>query len=138
MGRLDQWCSALVKADLGIVIGSGTDVSKETGRIVIIKDNIRTVITALVLGKKTISKIKQNLFWVFVYNIGLIPIAARVLVPFFGIGIFGWVPMPSELAMAMSSVKLIWNSLLLGRYKSSSQRKHMKREIPYPKTRKRI
>ncbi len=67
---------ALARADLGIAIGSGTDVAKETGGIVLIKDDIRDVITALDLGKKTVSKIKQNLFWAFAYNTGLIPIAA--------------------------------------------------------------
>ena len=75
---------ALARADLGIAIGSGTDVAKETGGIVLIKDDIRDVITALDLGKKTVSKIKQNLFWAFAYNTGLIPIAAGVLVPLFG------------------------------------------------------
>ena len=75
---------ALARADLGIAIGSGTDVAKETGGIVLIKDDIRDVITALDLGKKTVSKIKQNLFWAFAYNTGLIPIAAGVLVPFSG------------------------------------------------------
>ena len=109
---------ALARADLGIAIGSGTDVAKETGGIILIKDDLRDVVTALDLGKKTVSKIKQNLFWAFVYNTGLIPIAAGILVPFFGIGIFGWLPMLAGLAMAMSSVTVVGNSLLLGRYKS--------------------
>ena len=64
---------ALARADLGIAIGSGTDVAKETGGIILIKNDIRDVITALELGKKTVSKIKQNLFWAFAYNTGLIP-----------------------------------------------------------------
>ena len=68
---------ALARADLGIAIGSGTDVAKETGGIILIKDDIRDVVTALDLGKKTVSKIKQNLFWAFAYNTGLIPIAAE-------------------------------------------------------------
>ena len=72
---------ALARADLGIAIGSGTDVAKETGGIILIKDDIRDVVTALDLGKKTVSKIKQNLFWAFAYNTGLIPIAGGVLVP---------------------------------------------------------
>ncbi|MGH9975371.1 MAG: heavy metal translocating P-type ATPase, partial [Nitrososphaeraceae archaeon] len=62
---------ALARADLGIAIGSGTDVAKETGGIILIKDDIRDVVTALDLGKKTVSKIKQNLFWAFAYNTGL-------------------------------------------------------------------
>jgi Cu+-exporting ATPase len=108
---------ALAQADLGIAIGSGTDVAKETGGIILIKDDIRDVVTALDLGRRTVSKIKQNLFWAFAYNTGLIPIAGGILVPFLGIGIFGWLPMLAGLAMAMSSVTVVGNSILLGRYK---------------------
>jgi len=108
---------ALAMADLGIAIGSGTDVAKETGGIVLIKDDIRDVITALDLGKKTVSKIKQNLFWAFAYNTGLIPIAAGILVPFLGIGIFGWLPILAGIAMALSSITVVTNSLLLGKYR---------------------
>ncbi|MGZ5499781.1 MAG: heavy metal translocating P-type ATPase [Nitrososphaeraceae archaeon] len=108
---------ALAKADLGIAIGSGTDVAKETGGIILIKDDIRDVVTALDLGKRTVSKIKQNLFWAFAYNTGLIPIAAGALVPILGLGVFGWLPILAGLAMAMSSVTVVTNSLLLGKYK---------------------
>jgi Cu+-exporting ATPase len=108
---------ALARADLGIAIGSGTDVAKETGGIILIKDDIKDVVTALDLGRKTVSKIKQNLFWAFAYNTGLIPIAGGILVPFLGVGIFGWLPMLAGLAMAMSSVTVVGNSILLGRYK---------------------
>jgi P-type Cu+ transporter len=108
---------ALARADLGIAIGSGTDVAKETGGIILIKDDIRDGVTALDLGRKTVSKIKQNLFWAFAYNTGLIPIAGGILVPFMGVGIFGWLPMLAGLAMAMSSVTVVGNSILLGRYK---------------------
>jgi Cu+-exporting ATPase len=73
---------ALAEADLGIAIGSGTDVAKETGGIILIKDDLMDVPIALDLGKKTVSKIKQNLFWAFVYNAGLIPVAAGAVVPF--------------------------------------------------------
>jgi len=108
---------ALTRADLGIAIGSGTDVAKETGGIILIKDDIRDVVTALDLGKRTVSKIKQNLFWAFAYNTGLIPIAAGALVPVLGLGVFGWLPILAGLAMAMSSVTVVTNSLLLGKYK---------------------
>ena len=108
---------ALARADLGIAIGSGTDVAKETGGIILIKDDLRDVVTALDLGRKTVTKIKQNLFWAFAYNAGLIPIAGGILVPFMGVGIFGWLPMLAGLAMAMSSVTVVGNSILLGRYK---------------------
>lgn len=107
---------ALAIADLGIAIGSGTDVAKETGGIILIKSDIRDVITALDLGKKTISKIKQNLFWAFAYNTGLIPVAAGALVPVFGLSVFSWLPILAGLAMAMSSVTVVTNSLLLDRY----------------------
>ena len=108
---------ALARADLGIAIGSGTDVAKETGGIILIKDDIRDVVIALDLGKRTVSKIKQNLFWAFAYNTGLIPIAAGALVPVLGLGVFGWLPILAGLAMAMSSVTVVTNSLLLGKYK---------------------
>jgi P-type Cu+ transporter len=108
---------ALARADLGIAIGSGTDIAKETGGIILIKDDVKDVVTALDLGRKTVSKIRQNLFWAFAYNAGLIPIAGGILVPFMGIGIFGWLPMLAGLAMAMSSVTVVGNSILLGRYK---------------------
>jgi len=108
---------ALARADLGIAIGSGTDVAKETGGIILIKGDVRDVAIALELGSKTVSKIKQNLFWAFAYNTGLIPIAGGALVPFLGVGIFGWLPMFAAVAMAMSSVTVVGNSILLGRYK---------------------
>jgi Cu+-exporting ATPase len=108
---------ALARADLGIAIGSGTDVAKETGGIILIKDDVKDVSIGLEIGKKTVSKIKQNLFWAFAYNTGLIPIAGGALVPLLGVGIFGWLPMLAAVAMAMSSVTVVGNSLLLGRYK---------------------
>ena len=111
---------ALAVADLGIAIGSGTDVAKETGGIILIKGDVRDVSIALELGKKTVTKIKQNLFWAFAYNTGLIPIAGGVLVPLLGVGIFGWLPMLAALAMAMSSVTVVGNSILLDRYKPKS------------------
>ena len=108
---------ALATADLGIAIGSGTDVAKETGGIILIKGDVRDVVIALDLGTNTVSKIKQNLFWAFAYNTGLIPIAGGILVPFLGVGIFGWLPMLAGVAMALSSLTVVGNSLLLGRYK---------------------
>src|ERR687892_102612 len=122
---------ALARADLGIAIGSGTDVAKETGGIILIKDDIRDVVIALDLGKKTVSKIKQNLFWAFAYNTGLIPIAGGVLVPFLGVSIFGWLPMLAGVAMAMSSVTVVGNSILLGRYKPGLADKKQKGEEIY-------
>jgi Cu+-exporting ATPase len=122
---------ALARADLGIAIGSGTDVAKETGGIILIKNDIRDVVTALDLGKRTVYKIKQNLFWAFAYNTGLIPIAAGILVPFLGVGIFEWLPMVAGLAMAMSSITVVANSILLGRYKPRFATIRPKREKIY-------
>ena len=108
---------ALASADLGIAIGSGTDIAKETGGIILIKNDLRDVYVALILGKKTVAKIKQNLFWSFAYNTGLIPVAAGALVPFFGLSIFSWLPILAGVAMATSSLTVVGNSLLLGRFR---------------------
>src|SRR5215472_2589035 len=107
---------ALAAADVGIAIGSGTDVAKETGGIVLIKDDLRDVPRALELSKATVRKIKENLLWAFVYNVALIPIAAGVLVPFLGPGIYQVLPLLAGAAMAVSSVTVVSNSLLLRRF----------------------
>jgi len=105
---------ALAQADLGIALGSGTDVAMETGEIVLIKDDLRDVVTAIDLSKYTLKKIKQNLFWAFFYNIVGIPIAAGILYPF-----TGWLlnPTIAAAAMAFSSVSVVSNALLMKRYK---------------------
>jgi Cu+-exporting ATPase len=108
---------ALAKADVGIAIGSGTDVAKETGGIVLVKEDLRDVVTAIKLSKTTVRKIKQNLFWAFIYNGALIPIAAGALVPFFGAQVYTVLPFLAAGAMAFSSVTVIGNSLLLERFK---------------------
>lgn len=122
---------ALARADLGIAIGSGTDVAKETGGIILIKGDVRDVATSLELGKKTVSKIKQNLFWAFAYNTGLIPIAGGALVPFLGLSVFGWLPILAGAAMALSSVTVVGNSILLGRYRPRYSRPKSKQEQVY-------
>jgi P-type Cu+ transporter len=109
---------ALAKADVGIAIGSGTDIAKETGGVVLIKDDLRNVATAIRLSRRTMSKIKQNLFWAFAYNAALIPVAAGALVPFFGIQMYSYLPFLAAGAMAVSSVTVVSNSLLLFRFKS--------------------
>jgi Cu+-exporting ATPase len=105
---------ALAKADIGIAIGAGTDVALETGQIVLIKNDLRDVVTAIDLSNYTINKIKQNLFWAFFYNSVGIPVAAGVLYPFTG---FLLNPMIAGAAMAFSSVSVVSNSLLMKRYK---------------------
>lgn len=107
---------ALAKADLGLAIGSGTDVAKEAGGMVLVKDKLSDVVDALRIGKATMGKIKQNLAWAFGYNILLIPVAAGALIPFYGEGVYSLLPFLSGAAMAFSSVSVVSNSLLLMRY----------------------
>lgn len=108
---------ALAASNVGIAIGSGTDVAVETGGIVLIRNNLRDVVTAIRLSKATVRKIKQNLFWAFCYNVALIPIAAGALVPFLGPGVYDYLPFLAAGAMASSSVTVVGNSLLLSRFK---------------------
>lgn len=105
---------ALAQADLGIALGSGTDVAIETGEIILIKDDLRDVVTAIDLGKYTLNKIKQNLFWAFFYNSIGIPIAAGILYPFTGLLLN---PIIAAAAMAFSSVSVVSNALLMRLYK---------------------
>jgi Cu+-exporting ATPase len=105
---------ALAQADVGIAIGSGSDIAMETGGIVLIKDDLRDVVASIQLSQKTVNKIKQNLFWAFFYNSALIPVGAGVLYPFFGILLN---PIFAAAAMALSSVSVVTNSLLLRRFK---------------------
>ena len=105
---------ALAKADIGIAIGAGTDIALETGDVILIKNDLRDVITAIDLSNYTIKKIKQNLFWAFFYNCVGIPVAAGLLYPFTGLLLN---PMIAAIAMAFSSVSVVSNSLLMKRYK---------------------
>ncbi len=121
---------ALAQADIGIAIGSGSDIAKETGGIILIKDDIMDVSRAIKLSRATMKKIKQNLFWAFAYNSGAIPLA--------GIGLLS--PILAAAAMALSSVSVISNSALLKRYRittgeenlhlSIQNEKILKKEVP--------
>lgn len=104
---------ALAQADVGIAIGSGTDVAIESGEIVLIKDNLLDAVAGLQLSKKVMGRIKLNLFWAFAYNMILIPVAAGLLYPTFGIT---FRPEYAGLAMALSSVTIVTLSLLLKGY----------------------
>ncbi len=104
---------ALIEADVGIAIGSGTDIALEAGKVILIRDDLMDVISAIEISKKTVSKIKQNLFYAFVYNIALIPMA--------GLGLL--YPALAGLAMAASSVSVTSSSLLLKRWSPPSKSK---------------
>ncbi len=105
---------ALVQADVGIAIGSGTDIAIESGGVVLVKDDLRDVARTLELSCYTMRKIKQNLFWAFFYNSVGIPIAAGILYPFIG---FLLNPIIAGAAMAFSSVSVVSNSLSMRRYR---------------------
>ena len=123
---------ALAQADVGIAMGSGTDVAIETADVTLMSGDPRGVSAAIDLSKRTMRTIKQNLFWAFAYNVALIPVAAGVLFVVFGqSGVPFWLqpvlgdngflnPMLAALAMAASSVTVVSNSLRLRRLKLRS------------------
>lgn len=149
---------ALAQADVGIAVGSGTDVAVQTGQVILVKDDLRDVVTAIQLSGKTIRKVWQNLFWAFIYNVVAIPIAGglhlffttqilagRAGVPaawtlsLRGIGRLGVVlfnfsqatlrPEIAGFAMAFSSVSVVTNSLLLRRYTPPMEKKVYQEEV---------
>ncbi len=104
---------ALAEANVGIAIGSGTDVARETGDVILVKSDIKDVYKSISLGRKTLNKIKQNLFWAFFFNVLGIPFAAGLFYHF-----TGWLlpPVIAGAAMAISSITVSLNSMLLRRY----------------------
>jgi len=108
---------ALAQADVGIALGSGTDIAIESGDIVLIGNDLNSVNTALQLSRKVMKRIRQNLFWAFAYNTVLVPVAAGLLYPLFGIT---FRPELGGLAMAFSSVTVITLSLSLRRFKADN------------------
>ncbi|MDV3277187.1 MAG: cadmium-translocating P-type ATPase [Nitrososphaerales archaeon] len=105
---------ALAASDVGIAIGSGTDIAKETGGVVLMRSDVSDVAKAIILSKRVVRKIKENLFWAFAYNIVLIPVAAGVLYLPFGLLLN---PIFAAIAMASSSITVTLNSMLLERFK---------------------
>jgi P-type Cu+ transporter len=154
---------ALAQADLGIAIGSGTDVAIETGEVILVKDDLRDVATAIQLSRKTIVKVWQNLFWAFFYNVAAIPVAAgaHLLLTqtaavggtaapwvlnikdsfgalgqvFFNLSQAALRPEIAGFAMAFSSVSVVLNSMTLHRYVPPIEKEIMKSKVtPAPKT----
>ncbi|MDD1713692.1 MAG: heavy metal translocating P-type ATPase [Methanoregulaceae archaeon] len=115
---------ALARSDVGIAIGSGTDVAIESGDLVLINDDLLDAVAAVQLSRKVMSRIKQNIFWAFAYNAALIPVAAGVLYPFTG---YTMRPELAALAMAASSVTVVSLSLLLKRYIPPARKERLRR-----------
>ncbi|MBI2183483.1 MAG: heavy metal translocating P-type ATPase [Thaumarchaeota archaeon] len=105
---------ALASSDVGIAIGSGTDIAKEAGGVVLMRNDVTDVVKSIELSKKVVRKIKENLFWAFAYNVVLIPVAAGVLYPSLGVLLN---PIFAAIAMAASSITVTFNSMLLNRWR---------------------
>jgi Cu+-exporting ATPase len=116
---------ALAQSDVGMAIGSGTDVAKETGDVILIKDDLLDVVVALDVARATMRKVKQNLFWAFIYNTLGIPLGAGLLYPSMGLVVS---PEMASALMAVSSVSVTLNTLLLRGYKPSIGRGSARRE----------
>lgn len=116
---------ALARSDIGIAIGSGTDIAIDSADVVLIKNSLLDIVNSIRLSSKTIKIIKENLFWAFFYNIILIPVAAGILYPRYGVTLN---PMFAALAMSISSVFVCLNSLRLRNFKPEEESEESKEE----------
>jgi len=112
---------AMQTADVGVAMASGSDIATATGDIILLNNDLKNILSTLIIGKYTIKKIKQNVGWAIGYNSALIPVAAGILTPLLGLGIYYVLPIFAALAMGLSSTTVVLNSMQL--------RKHMERKI---------
>ncbi len=107
--------AALAAADVGIAVGTGTEVAREAGQVLLVHADLRGVPTAIALARRIVGRVRANLLWAVGYNAVLLPIAAGALVPALGFGAYDWLPMVGALAMGVSSTTVVLNSLTLRR-----------------------
>ena len=127
--------AALAAADVGIAIGTGSDVAREAGQVLLVRPDFSRVPVALRLARRTLAKVRGNFAWAIGYNLVLLPIAAGALVPWLGLGIYAYLPIAGALAMGLSSTTVVLNSLSLkreGRAATGPTRFPSRPELPAP------
>ncbi len=122
--------AALAAADVGIAIGTGTDVAREAGQVLLVRPDVRGVPLALGIARRTVRRVRGNLLWAVGYNAVLLPVAAGALVPWFGLSMFNVLPMVGALAMGLSSTTVVLNSLTLRWTRIGSEPRPPRAPIP--------
>ncbi len=120
---------ALAQADVGIAIGTGTDIAIEAGDLVLMRGDLRAAVDAVALSRRTVRTIRQNFFWAYAYNVALVPLAAGALYPLFGTLLS---PVLAAAAMSSSSLFVLANSLRLRRFRRTSSPFESRREASFP------